>query len=55
VASASLARRHGREGLARYNLDRIAGPPWRITLAGRGLDDPDGGIVELERRSLLAT
>lgn len=55
VASASLARRHGREGLARYNLYRIGGRPWHITLAGRGLDDPDGGIVELERRSLLAT
>src|SRR5262245_48899894 len=53
VASASLAHRHGREGLARYNLYRIAGPPWHITLEGRGLEDADGDIVELERRSLL--
>jgi hypothetical protein len=55
VPSASLSRRHGREGLARYNLYRIAGPPWHITLEGRGLEDADGGIVELERRSLLET
>jgi 3',5'-cyclic AMP phosphodiesterase CpdA len=55
VPSASLSRRHRREGLARYNLYRIAGPPWHITLEGRGLDDPAGGIVELERRSLLET
>ena len=53
VPSASLARRHGREALARYNLYRIAGPPWRIMLEGRGLEDPGGGIVELEQLSLV--
>ena len=55
VASASLARRHGREGLARYNLYRIAGPPWRVALAGRGLADPDGAVVEIEQRWLGET
>ena len=55
VASASLARRRGREGLARYNLYHIAGPPWRVALAGRGLADPDGAIVEIERRWLRET
>ena len=55
VASASLARRHGREGLARYNLYRIAGPPWRVALAGRGLADPDGAVVEIEQRWLRET
>jgi len=55
VASASLARRRGREGLARYNLYRIAGPPWRVALAGRGLADADGGIVAIEQRWLRET
>jgi 3',5'-cyclic AMP phosphodiesterase CpdA len=55
VASASLAYRHKREGLARYNLYRIAGPPWRLGLVGRGLADADGDIVEIEQRSLRAT
>jgi 3',5'-cyclic AMP phosphodiesterase CpdA len=56
--SASLARRHGQEALARYNLYRIernaaAGPkPWRAELVGRGLAEPNGPVVELERREL---
>jgi 3',5'-cyclic AMP phosphodiesterase CpdA len=52
VASASLAQRHRREGLARYNLYRIAGPPWRVALVGRGLADADGDVVEIEQRAL---
>jgi 3',5'-cyclic AMP phosphodiesterase CpdA len=51
--SASLGRSHGREPLARYNLYRIAGPPWSVDLVGRGLAQADGPVVELERRTLL--
>jgi 3',5'-cyclic AMP phosphodiesterase CpdA len=50
--SASLGRPHKREPLARYNLYRIAGPPWTIEMVGRGLERPGGPVVELERRSL---
>lgn len=56
--SASLGRRHGHEALARYNLYRIArgaggeGAPWCADLVGRGLAEPDGPVVELDRRSL---
>jgi 3',5'-cyclic AMP phosphodiesterase CpdA len=52
VASASLAKRRGHEPLARYNLYRIEGPPWRIDLIGRGLADAAGEIGEIERRTL---
>jgi 3',5'-cyclic AMP phosphodiesterase CpdA len=51
--SASLGRLHRHEPLARYNLYRIDGPPWRTELVGRGLAEPDGPIVELERRALV--
>jgi 3',5'-cyclic AMP phosphodiesterase CpdA len=50
--SASLARHYKGEPLARYNLYRIAGPPWQIELIGRGLKEEGGPIVELERRVL---
>ncbi len=51
--SASLGRPHKYEPLARYNLYRIEeGAPWRIELIGRGLAEPGGGVVELERRVL---
>jgi hypothetical protein len=53
--SAALARYYKGEPLARYNLYRIAGPPWTIELVGRGLETPGGPIVELERRSLAPT
>jgi 3',5'-cyclic AMP phosphodiesterase CpdA len=52
--SAALGRPHKGEPLARYNLYRIAGPPWTIELTGRGLKEEGGPIVELERRSLTA-
>jgi 3',5'-cyclic AMP phosphodiesterase CpdA len=52
--SASLGRHRKGEPLARYNLYRIAGPPWRIELVGRGLGEVGGAIVELERRMLTA-
>jgi 3',5'-cyclic AMP phosphodiesterase CpdA len=51
--SASLGRRHKHEPLARYNLYRIEGPPWRIELVGRGLSEPGGQVQELERRLLV--
>ena len=54
VASASVARRHKREPLGRYNLiriDRDHGPA-RIELIGRGPREPGGAVVELERRLL---
>jgi 3',5'-cyclic AMP phosphodiesterase CpdA len=50
--SASLGRHHKGEPLARYNLYRIAGPPWSIEMIGRGIERPGGPIVELERRKL---
>jgi 3',5'-cyclic AMP phosphodiesterase CpdA len=50
--SAALGRPHKREPLARYNLYRVAGPPWTIELTGRGLEQPGGPIVELERKRL---
>ena len=50
--SGSLARAHKHEPLARYNLYRIEGPPWRIEMIGRGLAEPGGPIVEIERRHL---
>jgi 3',5'-cyclic AMP phosphodiesterase CpdA len=59
--SASRGRRHHHEPLGRYNLYRIApvaagGPqPWRIELIGRGLAEPDGPVVELDRQELSAT
>ena len=37
--SAALGRHHKGEPLARYNLYRIAGPPWEIELVGRGLEE----------------
>jgi 3',5'-cyclic AMP phosphodiesterase CpdA len=51
--SASLGRRHKHEPLARYNLYRIGGPARGIELIGRGLAEPGGAIVELERRMLV--
>jgi 3',5'-cyclic AMP phosphodiesterase CpdA len=52
VSSASLGRPYKGEPLARYNLYRIAGPPWTIELIGRGLERKAGPVVEIERRSL---
>jgi 3',5'-cyclic AMP phosphodiesterase CpdA len=50
--SASLGQPHKAEPLARYNLYRIAGPPWTIEMTGRGIEHPGGPVVELERRML---
>lgn len=51
--SASLGRRRGREPLARYNLFRIGAARRAIELVGRGLAEPGGPVVELERRRLV--
>jgi 3',5'-cyclic AMP phosphodiesterase CpdA len=52
--SASLGRRYKEEPLARYNLFRIEGAgPWAIELVGRGLAEPGGQAVEIERRILV--
>jgi len=50
--SASLGRLHRHEPLARYNLFRIDPGAGAIDLAGRGLTEPEGAVVEIERRSL---
>jgi 3',5'-cyclic AMP phosphodiesterase CpdA len=56
--SASLGRAHRREALARYNLFRIGRNSasgakfWQAELVGRGLAEPDGPVVEIERRQL---
>jgi len=56
VASGSAGRRHGREPLGRYNLFRFEplGGGTRIELIGRGLQQPGGPVVELERRTVQA-
>jgi 3',5'-cyclic AMP phosphodiesterase CpdA len=53
VPAAALGRAHDRE-CGRHNLYRIAGPPWRIELVGRGLATPGGEVVDIERRWLDA-
>ncbi len=51
--SASLGAPHGREPLARYNLYTIDAAARRIAMTGRGLVEPGGPVVELERRTLV--
>ena len=51
--SASLGRRHRHEPLGRYNLYRIDPARRCVDLVGRGLAEPGGAIVELERRALV--
>jgi 3',5'-cyclic AMP phosphodiesterase CpdA len=51
--SASLGRKHRHEPLGRYNLLRIDPARRRVDLVGRGLAEPGGAIVELERRALV--
>jgi 3',5'-cyclic AMP phosphodiesterase CpdA len=63
VASASAAKVHGSEDLARYHLFAISrvepgadatrdGTNWRIEMITRGMSSPDGPIIELARRIL---
>ena len=54
IASGSAGRRGGNETLARYNLYRIlpTSKHRRIELIGRGLRDPDGPVIEVERQLL---
>lgn len=51
VPSASLGRSHKAEPLARYHLFRIE-PGGTIEQVSRGLTQPDGPVVEIERRML---
>ncbi len=51
--SASQAVHHGAEQLARYNLYRIDAAARSFEMIGRGLAEPDGGVVEIERRTVL--
>lgn len=51
-ASASLAMPHKGETLGRYNLYRVSGPPWHVSVTARGLSAPGGDIVPLERFDL---
>jgi 3',5'-cyclic AMP phosphodiesterase CpdA len=52
VAAAAVHRpRHGAP-LARYNIYRIGGPPWRVELIVRGFAEAGGGIVEIARQEL---
>lgn len=51
--SGSLGRTYKEEPLARYNLFRINRESnWALELVGRGLAEPDGQVVEIERRAL---
>jgi 3',5'-cyclic AMP phosphodiesterase CpdA len=53
--SASLGQPHRHEPLARYNLFRINTEAGAIELVGRGLAEPEGRVVEIERRRLAHT
>lgn len=57
VGSGSAARQHKKEPLARYRLFRIAaasggGPP--IEMVTRGLVEPGGAVVEIDRTDLVS-
>lgn len=56
IASASIGRLHRHEPFARYNIYRLhrAAPDhsWKIELIGRGIREPDGPVVQVERRWL---
>ena len=52
--SGAQGRRYKDEPLGRYNLYRVGGPPWAVELVARGLAEPDGPVLELER-TLLAS
>ncbi len=57
VPSAALARGYKKEPLGRYHLYRFAldGNRPSIELIARGLAEPDGPVVELERRQIVPT
>jgi 3',5'-cyclic AMP phosphodiesterase CpdA len=56
IASASIGRPYKDEPLGRYNLIRIQHDEGgnRIEIIGRGLAEPGGAVIELERRWLDA-
>lgn len=51
VPSASAGSRRGHDPLAQYSLLRIdrRGDGWQVALTRRGLCDPEGAVVEIER------
>ena len=53
IASASIGRVHRFEPLARYNIYRLHAPKpghgWQIELIGRGIREPEGPVVQVER------
>lgn len=54
VPSASAGRAHRGEPLARYHLFRVsAGRPTSVTMIARGLHEPDGPVVEIERTVIV--
>jgi 3',5'-cyclic AMP phosphodiesterase CpdA len=56
IASGSIGRVHRFEPLARYNLYKISGSKaagWHVELTGRGIREPEGPVVQVERRFLL--
>jgi 3',5'-cyclic AMP phosphodiesterase CpdA len=59
IASASIGRVHRYEPLARYNIYRLYRTAddhgWRVELIGRGIREPDGPVVQVERRWLEPT
>ena len=56
IASASIGRLSRHEPLARYNIYRLhppaSGRAWQIELTGRGIREPGGPVVQVERRWL---
>jgi len=56
IPSASIGRRSRHEPLARYNIYRLysskSGLGWQIELIGRGIREPNGPVVQVERRWL---
>lgn len=56
IASASIGRVHRHEPLARYNIYHLHAPRpghgWQIELIGRGIREPNGPVVQVERRWL---
>lgn len=55
ISSGSAARVHKNEPLARYNIYRITpvAARWQIEVVARGLAEPDGPVIELDRRLVV--
>lgn len=57
IASGSVAKPHGKDALARYNMFTIGndGNEVGIEMVGRGLNEPGGHVIELERQVFTVT